>query len=261
MSLSDLATAIVNIEFLIDEQRGIFRERGFDAEAMLQLSSNYRRLGCGRMLIDLDADALANNLYLSGVVYRELLRARKAHRLDDYYLTSSFGWPLIDATAAGADRLVAEITELMPRTLMSDQGEDPEDFAYFQLFMTLAIAPPAIPSLVTSQLGAYADTLLGESPPRFGVMNAIVNGDPVAFAEYFPALLRDWKTDINERRKAGRIDPYDDLTTANVFIEGLALVQLAKRRGIEPSVEYPRVPEQAITLVHNTFPPDATALG
>jgi hypothetical protein len=103
--------------------------------------------------------------------------------------------------------------------------------------------------------------LQGGSGSRLGVMSALVNSESKAFKESFDGLLDEWKTGIEKRRKAGRLDAYEAPTTANVCIEGLALVRLAKKRGVETREEYPYIPEPAIALIQTAFPSDAAALG
>jgi hypothetical protein len=260
MSLSELATAIFNLRFLIKEQQDCLCAQGLNAEAMLALADNYRRLGCGLLLIDLDPPAFANNLYLSGVVYREMLRHRSAPTLDPYYLTASFGWPLLDAIAAGAEKLTSDIAREMPTVLRAEQGEDEEDFCYFQLLMALASAPPD-PTIASSQLEAFAEACDGKGSQRSEVLGAILKRDSQAFDESFESLSRDWQAGILAKRKAGRLNPYDVLTTANIFVEGLAILRMAKRAGLETHSEYPWIPEPVLLLVHTAFPDDSAALG
>jgi len=77
-----------------------------------------------------------------------------------------------------------------------------------------------------------------------------------AFAEAFSDYLQEWRDEIKGQRKAGRMDPYDDPTTANICIEGLALIRLAQQEGITTEDEYANIPNIAIAMQVKEFPDD-----
>lgn len=258
MSLADLASTIVNVKYLVENEKAALAKKP-DAKAMLDLCSNYRRLACAHLLIELDVEEFANNLFFSGVVYLKLLRMRETPGIDPYYLTSSMGGPLVDAIAAGAESLAVKIAQDMPRTVAKTQGELVEDFHYFQLLMALS-SPTPTDSALTAHLASFEQSLQGGFSPRFDVVSALVTRDATAFEQHLDAFLRMWRLDLEQRRKANRIQAYDATTTAHVCVEGLALVRLAKRRGLSVAPEYPGIPDAVIALAPESFPDESDAL-
>ncbi|MGC3998865.1 MAG: hypothetical protein QM767_16000 [Anaeromyxobacter sp.] len=78
MSHSSLATAIVNIEYLLEERLNEARPGAPDAAAWLEIATHFRRLACGAIFMDLDADEAVDHLYRSGKVYLAAARGARA---------------------------------------------------------------------------------------------------------------------------------------------------------------------------------------
>ena len=76
MSFSDLATAICNTEFKLDQDRQALAKK-LDSNKLLEICDMYRCIGCGSYLMDLNKDEFTNNLFFSAKSYLYLLQKRE----------------------------------------------------------------------------------------------------------------------------------------------------------------------------------------
>ena len=237
MSFSELASAMISLETLI--VRGVSRLRtGPDGALTLDVCGHLRKLGCGAVLMDLDADQFVESLTRSGEMYLSMLTLQDEEPVDEYYLWRSQGAPLFDALAAGNVELAVAISTEMTDRCRSEDGESEEDFRYSQVVGLLAAGDDA-----TARLGAamraFENALQGGESRRYDVVRAIIDRDQGEFDEVFAASVVEWQEEL----VAGGLDPYGEVTTAFISVEGLALARLARLRGLQIANEYQFIPD------------------
>jgi aryl carrier-like protein len=257
MNLESLASAIMNTEFILNENLDELIKSGPDGVRMIQISNAFRRIACGELLMDLDLESFASNLYLSGKAYFELLKCCQRNEVDTYYQWRSHGTPLLDVITIGARKLAIDIANYSLDSCFTEQGEVEEDFYYYKLLSLLFIEPGNNKKHLHS-LSKFEHALDGGFSIRHEVLTAICSNKNDAFADTFNDFLEEWISEIKNKRDNGRMDPYDDPTTANICIEGLALLRLARQHGLETEDEYLYLPKIAIEIKIRSFPEQFT---
>lgn len=151
---------------------------------------------------------------------------------------------MTDAILAGAEELARRIDTLLPRAQVPDL-EDGEDFAWAD-----ALHGVAVGRLDGSGLAMAADALLATGSdflaPRGALLRAIRDGDGSAFGDALRQLADTWHSDVEEARDAGITELAADLTEWNIFLEGAALVRIARDRGVPVEPFYPFIPAELL---------------
>lgn len=253
MGFDELGLAIMNTEAELKTELGALLQGQLDGDRMLQVAQMFRRLGCGSLLMELDVEDFARSLYCGAKVYLELLQACERGQLETYYQWRSHASPLLDAIAIGAFDLAREISEASADECFMAQGEAEEDHYYYRLLSVL-LANPVVRDRWEPLLAAFEQSLQGDSSSRHDVVVALCNADPAAFAEAFRTFLEEWQEEMSQLREGTQLDVYDKPTTANICIEGLALLRLARAGGIQTEDEYPHIPDVAIAMDVREFP-------
>lgn len=235
-------TTISNIEFRLVRNLDALSEDQVDGQRMIEMSRLFRRYGCGLLLATLDLDDFVDALYKSGIVYRTLLEAKASVSPDDaYYLCRARGTPLLDALAIDAVDLAQEIASHMANDFV-DGMEFPNAYYYFGALMAISTSGEG-PGIDQAYLLRYEEALQGLPCPRFEMLRAIVESDSEAFDAALTTRLDEVWDSIAEKRDNEALLPEEDLTEANVDVEGLALARLARRHGLTIRREYPLIPD------------------
>jgi len=241
MSQLELEITLSNLDYLASQARTAIREQEGDAKSYLELSEYYRNEGCGLFLLNMDAEGFRQKLSQSARAYLTLLHKRQQIALDEYYLCRSRALPLLDALAIGDFNLATSISENMTSEYHS-QMEYEEDYCYFQM-LPLFLQPIPDDDLLKSILSEFCVVTEGGDSGRYRTMEALVGRDAVLFNEQMLALIVDWADNIRRQRDSSKIDPYFDKTGASLFVEGLALVKLAKQLGMSTESQYKYIPD------------------
>jgi len=248
--------------------------------ASLELSEKLRDLGIMGLLMEDSAESFSGYLVRSGLsrlIFLERLASAKA---EDSSRCSSFIEPLLDAIAGGDRRLAARIAEATPG---GEPCGDTQDFYYSQIVQKLVVDEPT----------ADSQALLREfkasgGGPRFEICLALVERNVDGFDSAFERLLdhvqkalgayAEWDYPGFEKRFADfgsidavmdvyngvrtddeSLDAYGDLEEEvrrggrQVFVEGLALLQLAESRGLAVRSGYRYCPARARGLKNTWF--------
>ncbi|WP_419656862.1 hypothetical protein Dvar_59870 [Desulfosarcina variabilis str. Montpellier] len=252
MSFSDLATAICNTEFKIEQNRQALRSV-IDSNMLLEICDMYRCIGCGSYLMDLDKDEFTKNLYFSGKSYLFLLKKVHSKNLPDHLGWRSKGDAWLDVIAIGATDLALELSAFSADDCDDDQGEIEEDFLYFKLLEGLYLKMLSDKE-VNDILKQFEESSDGGDSERFQVINSLCKKDDAAFDQYFCDMIESWKDSNIHNYKIGRLNPYYFLTISKIFIEGLAIIRLAKQLGLTTEPEYPFIPADLIQHQAIQFP-------
>jgi hypothetical protein len=238
--LEDLSEAIDLFTEVAEERVDLLRL----GNVFEQLSMYYRALGIchlsakgavGDFLQYLVQSALTRRHYLAGVAGGGEARYRRASFLDT----------VLDAMAARQWRLSASLFQSVAQTWT--EGEEYEDdFCYADFLRRIATdAPAGIDDLLTR----WEAVLEGHADVRLDVARAFVARSPGDFEQALSALLAS-----AEQRAAAIADPVTGSLLADeetffpnrwVSVEGLALLALAERVGIDAAQEFPACPPLA----------------
>jgi hypothetical protein len=94
--------------------------------------------------------------------------------------------------------------------------------------------------------------------PRLAVCQALDAGDADAFEDAFGNLLRARELE-NEEDKARAAEEAAVAVGTKVFVEGIAVLTLARRAGIPIARDYPMCPMLALLPTNPATPPDEFA--
>lgn len=199
---------------------------------LFELSRNHRIAGIGALLTLADTEEFRRQLGRSGEARREMLSAGlRTDAPPGRYRCASHLAPFFDALVGGADGVAAEIARRSPDAWR--EGEEFEDdFHYARLVHAFFLAGcrPAPPA--EAALADLRRSLDGDEPARLVLCAALLAGGQEDFERGLEALLGEREAEIGEREKGVVADPAWHFTGKYVFVEGLALLHLAERRGL-----------------------------
>jgi hypothetical protein len=212
-----------------------------------------------RLVADGDAEGFSNDLTLSGRAARAHLRhhARPVHAdrrragllphcaqpvHADRRRAHSCSGPFFDALAAGDIALATEIADLAPSHWRPDE-EDEGDFLWRRTLGLLLVG--AHRPLIEAHLDRFAARVSEGHDARLDVCRALYAGDSVGFDTAFRALLCRREIEIVRSRRRVKADTYHSLGT-QVYIEGIAVLKMARAGGISIEREYPMCPALAL---------------
>jgi hypothetical protein len=204
-------------------------------EGVLHLCEQFRTLGICYLFLEYDAAAALTMFHASGRAFVHYAPSIP----DDAYVTS-WNEALFDAIASGDDRTAAQMAQLSSPTVKPTH-EYEEDFLYHQFIYDLFYRSRPEEE-VAALLEIYRNVTQGNPDPRLDVAEALLQRDGVAFAEAFSALIEQFERRYARMREAGTINDEKADTLGKLFVEGLALLRLADRRGIPTEPEYAYVP-------------------
>lgn len=220
----------------------------FDLEELgaigVDLSRKLRGLAIITLLTTGDSDKFCHNLIRSGRVREHfLIRMRQAASQSDHHLASGRVAPLLDALAAGDVELAHRIAWISPRS-WEPQREYEDDFCYAQILHRLIHGVPS-PTVYQPFVDQFDKALKGQTSERLEVVKALVQRSQADFDTAFEALLDARRRDIQAAIKRGQIEDPVVLAERQVFIEGLALLRLAERQGLQTLPDYVYCPSLA----------------
>lgn len=221
----------------------------------LELSSNFRALAIIALLVKGDNDLFCHNLIRSGLARKTYLnRLRSEGVMKDHHLCSGRYEPLLDAIAAGDSTLARRIADLSPKKWKKDH-EYKDDYFYAQILHRLVrkAVPGKEIALLIEQFEGYLE---GDPNARIDICKALSNKDQEAFEEFFVELINDREAKITKDIERGQSETPQVVAERHVFIEGLAVLRLAERQGIETQLEYRYCPSLARMPMSIPFPGD-----
>ncbi len=241
MGIRETNTVQGNLEFLAAKRLKMLAQRT-DAKLAQEAASFCRQAGCGELLAKMDTSAFFQALIQSASIYLDLLRRRQeCSERDQYYLARSKAAPFFDAVAAQATELVNRMLPLLTRDWM--RRMEPEELFYYHVTLSYLAGGSGD---VEGAMQAFERSLDGGESERFNATRALVTGDADAFNAALKAIIEQRCKALEAERKSGLFDPYFHRTEAHIFVEGIALVRLARRRGLQTLRAYRTLPEPAL---------------
>lgn len=226
-----------------------------------EISRYYRAMGIYDLLMHANTDGLYYGLIQSGLTRKYYLeRCVQENVLDDPERRSSFADPFFDAVAADQFTLAAEIAQRSPAAWMEGY-EYEDDFAYARFFYDLVGSEGLGPEPLQATLHQLEQALEGQPSERLALCEALLVRDQDGFDRAFTDLLNA------ERDKVDALaDPIQDSVLAQeytfqanrwVFVEGLAILRVAERLGLQTESEYDRCPSVARLPAGKPFTPES----
>lgn len=248
MALVDLETVRENLEYMLDSFRRLPVPGSPDeeyADACLLAWRRSRQLAIAVLLTEADSSAFFRHLTEAGEIRSSFLKSTTS-RPDDFaeYRRAGDLGGFADALAAGQVDLAAEIAGESAGEWSPDY-EYEEDFCYAKVLQTL-VANDFAPHESCEEWLAALNRVVDDEPTAQGdLAAALVTGDATAFHEGLVARVEEHRA-LFELKGAGLIaDPDEYATERHVFVEGLALKVVARRRGIDLADEEPLMPREA----------------
>jgi hypothetical protein len=221
----------------------------------LELSSNFRALAITALLVKGDNDLFCHHLIRSGLARKTYLqRLRTKGVKKDHHLCSGRYEPLLDSLAAGDYTLAKRIADLSPKEFKKNQ-EYKDDYCYAQILHRFVLKDVPIKEFkpLIEQFEGYLE---GDSSVRINLCKALLNKDQEAFEETFDEFINERETKIAKDIERGQSEEPQVVAERHVFIEGLAVLRLAERQGIETQREYRYCPSLARIPMSTPFPGD-----
>jgi hypothetical protein len=226
--------ALENREFPVAELGQVSRD----------LSVKLRTLAIMALLVGGNAEVFCSHLIRSARArLRYLERVTSERRFDDYHYCSGRHEPVTDAIAAGEWTLARQLVEHVPGQFR--QGlEYEDDYCYAQI-LSCWISEPSrdqeVPALL-ERFAAYA----GDQPnARLAVCRALAACDQNSFDDAFGDLLHARDLEIEAAKARSQLEGPQVIAQRQVFVEGLAILRLAERRGLRTEREYRYCPSLA----------------
>jgi hypothetical protein len=244
MGLNNLKLEASNLDELIEMKLSPLRGGGaIQAKAVMLLCSYQRQRACASLLLKLDGADFCRRLVKSALAYLFLLENRtKLQVPDPYLLARSKGTPILDAIAATDWSLAVEIAAKSTPQWTVDM-EDEDDFWYFATLGTMVG-----PGGASSAADPMARLIASGGAARAKVLESILNRKQDAFETALADVLSSWEKQANKARASPTASPYFANIETNICVEGLALVQLARKIGLPTAESYPFLPKHALEI-------------
>ena len=192
------------------------------------------------LLIRADSAGFSSGLVMSGYARRAFLRRCLQQHYEDFYLALSRSGSILDAVAGNDFSLASEIFGLSPYAFRKgDEYED--DFHWHRILGLLFTGAPQ--EQLDAALGAL-DAAADGGGERLDVAKALHTRNAEAFDEAFRVLISAQQA-ANAEEDAADEEPAA-AAGVYVFIEGIAVLKIARRLGIQIEPEYPLCPTLAL---------------
>lgn len=222
-------------------------------ELSVQVTAKLRAAAIIALLAKDNSDAFFHNLIRSSrcrIAY--LRRLREAGIDDDHHQGSGRVGPFLDAVAAADFQSAREIVALSTRDWR--QGHEYEDdFCYAQIVHGLISVPTDITRL-QALFDRFERVLDGQPDARLDVTRALARRDQGAFDDAFDALLAQRTREIEADKARNRIEEPTMIAERQVYVDGLALLQIATRLQFATQAEYTYCPSVARVPMQTPFP-------
>lgn len=238
MSSRFLPAFIANASYVVADLMPAVQARTVSFRDILEFCRQYRRRGIARFLESGDTGLLMQDLQRSGAAFAAYLewadgQSRIASKANAFY----------DAIASGDAQAAAKIGRLTATTPSPDY-EYEDDFLYIRFLMGRFFLNANAAELSASAQ-RYESVLAGIDDPRYEICQSFLGLRPEQFEAGFEELLSQ-----REERYAAGIDAEEIIeedwaTEGQIFVEGMALLRLARSVAFPVQKEYLFIPSLA----------------
>jgi len=209
----------------------------------LEVEQKLRAIGVILLLSRGNSDGFFHNLLRGAKTWETYLARCRAQAPQDHNFCAGLFHPLLDALAA-RDRTLAIRLCALPPTAYRAGHENEDDYCYARVLSGLITGTPAagdIPALLELCV-QQGDAM---SRARAEVLRTLTERDATAFGDAFRALLRTREEQIVADEDRGQIAGPVVQAERRLFVEGIALLNLADERGVATEADYPMCPSLA----------------
>jgi hypothetical protein len=229
------------IENALDENQRLRRRlvRGeVRSHHVLTLCDNFRIAGIGSLFLTGTSEPFLRHLHQSGRAFAHYLR-----NAGNTEVRLSRSRPFFDAVGAG-DFDGAALIARHARRSWAHGEEYEEDFLFIEFLIQHGVLEAPVADC-EDLLARYERALKGAEDLRLDVCRALLQADPEAFNQALAVFLSDRKEQLEKQAETTPF-PEEFLATEWHFsLEGLALVRLAERKGLETEEDYLHIPSIA----------------
>jgi hypothetical protein len=206
------------------------------------------------LLTKADSDGFVHNLIRAAMVWQRYLeRCRADERgTEDHNFCAGLFAPVLDALAAREAALARTLWDLGP-TEHRPGHEIESDYWYARALFALqtGVVPVAETAAMLEKCAATGNAM---SAARAAHGKTLLERDQSTFEDTFGALIRARENEIRANRKRGQVEDPPVLAHREVFVEGVALLNLAEQLGLRVAADYPMCPSLARTPTARPFP-------
>jgi hypothetical protein len=219
----------------------------------LEVGDKLRAVAVMRLLDEASINGFCHNLVRSAVARVTFLeRCLKENGTGDRHFCAGRTEPLLDAIAAGDFARAVHLDALTPDAFRPGV-EYEDDFCFAKLLGQLACDRPD-PARCAAWVAQWEAYLEGADDARLPVIQALLADDAAAFAEAFEERLVEREAEIDADKERGQQEEPKVVALRLVFVEGVALLRLADKRGLATEPEYRMCPSLARIPMSRPFP-------
>jgi hypothetical protein len=222
------------------------------------LAAGLRAMAISYLLLHADSDGFHIELIISGHARRHYLARCAREGYSDFHRASSRAESFFDAVAAHDWDLARDIAALSPPEWL--EGAEYEDDSCYARFLYRYLSSEVIPAELEALLVRFEVALEGASSARLDLCKALLGRTQKAFDAAFDELIMERQAEIEEERSGIAGEDVAAALRTHVFIEGLAILAIAERAGLQTGRDYPLCPALArLPMTEprpaDTFPP------
>ena len=219
----------------------------------IELTEKFRVLAIIILLTKGNNNVFYHNLIRSSKTREAyLLKLRNSTLQNDHHYASGRYEPLVDAIAANDFQLAKSIAALSPKDWkVGHEYED--DYCYAQILHRLIqdIVPE---NEISEYIDQFKNYLEGEPNARLEVCESLLKRDQHDFDDAFESLILERELKISKDKERGQIENPLVMAQRQIFVEGLAILRLAEKRGLQTEREYQYCPSLARIPMTIPFP-------
>ena len=228
-------------------ERGNLGRNGKISEFIVQL---YRMVGICGLLHDCSIYEFQSNLQKSGAAYAFTLP-----KMDESSLATSKSHGFFASVACGDEETARTIAQASRKTWNSEL-EHEDDFLYTRFLMALFYLDASESDLrvITDRLEEVTE---GELSPLRDICLAMLGKDTEKFDKGIEDFILDRKEFYAAVWDADDILEEEWATDGQVFVEGIALIKLARKLSLDTQSEYLYIPSLALNCTAHDISPNS----
>ena len=228
---------IETIKFDLDE---IAEDDALDSIGGLceSVQNDYRALAILQLTSEMDVKSYCQNLVRSGYVrYYYLKRCANEGYDANPRIMSSRNEPFLNAVAANELELAKDIA-LLTSDYWWEEDEYEDDFYYSHFLHTFILFDENKKGYLQTLIDSYEKSLSGNIGARLEIMQGLLNNNFDQFRDAFERLIDERTSELEIEKDTGlSVDIHWQMDSI-IFIEGLALLNMAMHIGFDMKDEY-----------------------
>lgn len=211
-----------------------------------EISKLYRTLAISSLFLDDDERAFFTNLSNSAYAFLYV-----GEKLKPQGFVVSKNGAFFDAVACRNDEAARRIARLCP-VKHSPDFEYEDDFIFVS-FLMKKYCLDAAPKELATMMARYEELLNGDHDPHFELCKALEGSDVELFNKSLGELIEKREAYYRKLTDDESISPEDAAIEAKLYVDGLALLNLAEKSGMDIREEYSYIPNKLRVQVAITF--------